>query len=113
MGRSLVAGDPPVGAATYLLVPTGRIDVVIGDPITKVPSEQSRDLKDHRAPRGSVFIPVWLKFTNEASGHPLMSSKPQETASREAKPLRIYPHRVGPSRAGYGSSSAAISSSGG
>jgi hypothetical protein len=48
-----------VGDFGYLLVPTGRIDVVVGEAVTRaVNADEANDDQDHEAPDGGSWIPV-------------------------------------------------------
>ncbi len=47
------------GNKAFLLVPAGRIDVTVGDPITgDLPASEVTDDRIHRPPEGGSFVPV-------------------------------------------------------
>lgn len=58
----VVPGRPSleiVGDFGYVLLPTGRIDVVVGEPVTSdVAADQASDALEHEAPDGGSWIPV-------------------------------------------------------
>jgi hypothetical protein len=58
----VVPGRPSleiVGDFGYVLLPTGRVDVVVGEPVSRVVSaDEASDDLDHEAPEGGSWIPV-------------------------------------------------------
>ena len=57
----VVAGhlsDKVSGDSTYVLLPTGRIDLTVGEPVDEVTADQASDGEKHSAPDGGVFVPV-------------------------------------------------------
>lgn len=60
----LLAGSPvkPAGDSTFLLTPSGRLDVTVGDPVDSLSGARLRDSKGRRAPSGGRLIPVYAEF---------------------------------------------------
>ncbi len=50
--------DKVTGDSTYVLLPSGRIDLTVGKPVEEVTAEQAADDESHTAPDGGAFVPV-------------------------------------------------------
>jgi hypothetical protein len=73
------ASDAVTGDSTFVLLPTGRIDLTVGDPTEKLTEEQVGDVR--RAPDGGGFLPVsWAHDPFGESGVPIgvIGAEPQE-----------------------------------
>jgi len=73
------ASDDVTGDSTFVLLPTGRIDLTVGDPTEKLTDEQVGNVP--RAPDGGSFIPVaWAHDPFGESGVPIgvIGAEPQE-----------------------------------
>lgn len=71
------------GKARTAVVPTGSIEVTIGEPVRKISAQDSRDLQARTAPKGSTFLPVHWKYdTSPAPLSGALSGRPQETDVR-------------------------------
>ena len=73
------ASDDVTGDSIFVLLPTGRIDLTVGDPTEKLIDEQVGDVP--RAPDGGSFIPVaWAHDPFGESGVPIgvIGAEPQE-----------------------------------
>ena len=73
------SSDDVTGDSTLVLLPTGRIDLTVGDPTEKLTEEQVGDAR--RAPDGGSFLPVsWAHDPFGESGVPIgvIGAEPQE-----------------------------------
>ena len=73
------ASDEVTGDAAFVLLPTGRIDLVVGAPTEKLTDEQVED--GRRAPDGGSFLPVsWAHDPFGEGGVPIgvIGAEPQE-----------------------------------
>lgn len=81
-GRAVVGGtaDQLAGAAATAVVPTGSIEVTVGDPVRSVPASQARDAKAHQPPQGYSYLPVhWDYDFSAAPWAGLLALDPQES----------------------------------
>jgi hypothetical protein len=78
----VVVGHPSgvvTGDSSFVLLPTGRIDLTVGDPTEKLTEEQVGEV--HRAPDGGSFLPVsWTHDPFGESGVPVgvLGAEPQD-----------------------------------
>ncbi len=83
-GGDVVEGhlsDKVTGESTYVLLPTGRIDLTVGKPVDEVTADQAGDGEQHRPPDGGAFVPVTWKHDPFAAGAVpvnVMGADPQE-----------------------------------
>lgn len=84
-GGDVVEGhlsDKVTGDSTYVLLPTGRIDLTVGKPVDEVTADQAGDGEKHAAPDGGAFVPVTWEhdpFGEGAVPVNVMGADPQET----------------------------------
>ncbi|MEO6512909.1 MAG: hypothetical protein ABIO16_18065 [Nocardioides sp.] len=83
-GGDVVVGhlsDKVTGDSSYVLLPTGRIDLTVGAPVDEVSADQAGDAERHQAPDGGAFVPVtWEHDPFGAGAVPVnvMGSDPQD-----------------------------------
>ena len=83
-GGDVVVGhlsDKVTGDSTYVLLPTGRIDLTVGKPVDEVTADQANDSEKHTAPDGGAFVPVTWEhdpFGEGAVPVSVMGADPQE-----------------------------------
>ena len=73
------SSDDVTGDSSFVLLPTGRIDLTVGDPTEELTEEQVGDAR--RAPDGGSFLPVsWAHDPFGESGVPIgvIGAEPQE-----------------------------------
>jgi hypothetical protein len=73
--------DKVTGDSSYVLLPTGRIDLTVGAPVDEVTADQAGDGEKHQAPDGGAFVPVtWDHDPFGAGAVPVevMGADPQE-----------------------------------
>jgi len=73
--------DEATGDSTYVLLPTGRIDLTVGEPVDEVTADQAGDDEKHAAPDGGSFVPVTWEhdpFGEGAVPVGVMGADPQE-----------------------------------
>lgn len=81
------------GATPYLVVPTGRLEVRAGEPVTQVAGDATRAREAVEAPEGSVLVPVtWRYLTDVLDAAASVFGAPQElgvtlVADGESYPL--------------------------
>ena len=71
--------DEVTGDSSFVLLPTGRVDLTVGEPTEKLTEEQVGDAR--RAPDGGSFLPVsWAHDPFGESGVPIgvIGAEPQE-----------------------------------
>lgn len=71
VGRWLLGGEDPgsvvpvrtgvQGSEATVVVPTGKLEFTVGDPVEAVPAEAALDGEAHAAARGTRFVPVELE----------------------------------------------------
>jgi hypothetical protein len=70
-GGDVVEGhlsDQVTGDSSYVLLPTGRIDLTVGAPVDEVTADQAGDGERHEAPDGGAFVPVTWKHDPFGAG---------------------------------------------
>ncbi len=83
-GGDVVEGhlsDKVTGDSSYVLLPTGRIDLTVGKPVDEVTADQAGDGEKHTAPDGGAFVPVTWEhdpFGEGAVPVNVMGADPQE-----------------------------------
>ena len=73
--------DKVTGDSSYVLLPTGRIDLTVGKPVDEVTADQAGDGEKHTAPDGGAFVPVTWEhdpFGEGAVPVNVMGADPQE-----------------------------------
>lgn len=72
---------PVEGSSGFLLVPAGRIDVTLGEPVTVLPGGAASDDEEHAPPAGGSFVPVAWTHRPFALPAPmaLVGTEPQPT----------------------------------
>ncbi len=50
------------GERTKVMLPTGRLDVFVGEPTTTVAENDTRDLRSYDAPAGARFVPLTWQY---------------------------------------------------
>ncbi|MEJ7833497.1 MAG: hypothetical protein WKF79_11315 [Nocardioides sp.] len=59
--------EPVTGAESSILLPTGRIDLTVGDPVASVPADQTQKLTAIEAPDGGSLVPVGWSYDRSAA----------------------------------------------
>lgn len=60
------SSDEVTGDSAYVLLPTGRIDLTVGQPVDEVTADEAGDGDAHAAPDGGTFVPV--RWTHDPFG---------------------------------------------
>ena len=50
------------GKASFVALPIGRLEVHLGEPVTRLDGDDTRELQAVKAPEGSTFVPITWQY---------------------------------------------------